>query len=132
MSLAESIFTALSAGGSATAALVGELLDCRVYPGQAPAGTAMPYVVYNGVSSVPAGSHEASSNFDQVDIQFSIIGATYLAAVRLRQAIRADLSDVELGGGEKPVEFIERDGYAEGVDAHVLLLDVSIWHNPLV
>lgn len=130
MSLPVSIFSKLSDVSSATAALIGSGSDCRVYPGQAPDEPTMPYVVFNGVSSNPAGTHDASSDFDEVTMQFSVIAATYLAAWQLRQAIRADLSDVTLAGGEKPVEFIERDGFAEGVDAHVLMLDVSIWHDP--
>lgn len=130
MSLPASIFAKLSDAGSATSALVGSSSDCRVYPGQAPEKATMPYVVFNGVSSEPAGTHDASSDFDLTTIQFSVIAATYAAARAIRRAIRTDLSDVTLADGEKPVEFIERDGFSESVDAHVLLLDVSIWHNP--
>lgn len=135
MSLPASIFTKLSTDGSATAALVGTGSNCRVYPGRASDQPVMPYVVFTGVSSDDAGSsHESSNDFDQTDVQFSIItdkqGGGYASAWAIRQAIRADLADVTLAGGEKAVGFIERDGFAEGVDAYILLLDVSFWHDP--
>jgi len=131
MSLFASIFTKLSDANSATAALVGSTSNCRVYPGQAADKANLPFVVFSGVSSTPAGTHDESSDFDLTDVQFSIAAATYAAASAIRKAIRADLSDVALAGGENAVDFTERDGFAEGVDAHVLLLDVSFWHDPL-
>jgi hypothetical protein len=131
MSLPTSIFAKLSDAGSATAAIIGSGATCKAWPGKASEKAVMPYVVFNVVSSSDEGAdHQESSDFDLVDIQFSIIAATYPAAWALRRAIRADLSDVTLAGGEKPVGFIERDGFSEGVDAHVLTLDVSFWHNP--
>jgi hypothetical protein len=130
MSLPASIFTKLSDAGSATAALIGTGSNCAAYPGKAPPKTPPTYVVFTGVASSAEVSHDESSDLDLTDIQFSIIADDYKAAWELRQAIRADLSDIELAGGEKAVDFDERDGFAEGIDAHVLLLDVSFWHNP--
>lgn len=131
MSLPASIFSQLSDASSATAAIVGSGVDCRVYPGKAKESQpAMPYSVFNGVASDAEVTHDASSDFDLMDVQFSIIADTYAAAWALRKAIRADLSDVVLAGGEKAVDFIARDGFAEGVDGFVLMLDVSFWHNP--
>ena len=131
MSLPASIFTKLSTDGSATSALLGVSTDCRVYPGQAPDKMAMPFVVMTMVSSNPETTHDASSDFDLSDIQFSIVAGTYSEAWAIRKAIRSDLSDVVLDGGEKPVEFNERDGFSEAIDAHALILEASIWHNPI-
>ena len=90
----------------------------------------MPFVVFSGISSQAEVTHDASNDFDQTEVQFSIAAATYAAALAIRKAIRADLADVALAGGEKAVDFTERDGFAEGIEAHVLLLDVSFWHDP--
>lgn len=130
MSLFASIFTKLSDAGSATAALVGATSNCRAYPGQAPEKVALPFVVFSGISSEAEVTHDASNDFDQIDVQFSIVAETYAAALAIRKAIRADLADVALADGEKAVDFTERDGFAEGIDAHVLLLDVTFWHDP--
>lgn len=130
MSLAASIFTKLSNVASATSALIGSGSSCRLYPGQAPAQVALPYVVTTAISSQAEVTHDESNDFDQIDVQFTIIAATYLGALAIRKAIRADLADVALAGGEKAVDFTDRDGFSDGVDAHAMILDVTFWHNP--
>ena len=131
MSLESSIFTALSDAASDTAAIIGAGSDCKLYDGQAPARVALPYAVYSRISSSPESTHDASSDLDLIVIQFSCVASSLKAARALVRAIRADLTDTALTSGEKAVEFVERSGFSESVDAHVAMVDVSIWHNPL-
>jgi hypothetical protein len=131
MALAESIVAKLSHASSATAALIGSGDDCRIRMDKAPSAPAVPYVVFTLVASVANTTHDASSDHDLADVQFSAIASTAAAARNLRKAIRSDLSDVALTAGEKAVEFIERTGFSEATDQFVALLDVSFWHNPL-
>jgi hypothetical protein len=132
MALAESIFAKLSAADSATAAIVGAGSACRVYPGEAPIEVARPYVVVTEVfGDNEAATHDATSDFERMTVQFSCVADTWVAARNLRKAIRADLTDTTLAGGEKAVSFLPRQGFSETLGMHLAELDVEIWHNPL-
>lgn len=130
MALAESLFAKLTASGAASAAYTGVGDAARVFPGQAPAGTPAPYIVINVLASQAAATHDATSDFDLSEVQFSCVAETYKGARDLARAVRADLSDVVLAGGEKAVDFTFREDVAESVDAYLHQVQASIWHNP--
>lgn len=116
MAVLASIFAKLSAAESATAALVGSGVSCRVYPEQAPAGTRIPYAVATHVSSSPATTHgEAYGNAHRL-VQVSCFGTTSAEAVALRDAIVADLDNAELDSGESPTLQDERGGFESAVN----------------
>lgn len=129
MALAESIIAKLSED-AAVSAIVGSGATARVFAGIAPAGTPAPYAVFSVVASNAEVTHDASSDFDLATIQFTCVADTYTAARNLRKSIRGALTDATLAGDEKAVDFMERDGFSEAVDAYAQLLDVDIWHNP--
>ena len=131
MSLESSIFSALSDDASATAALVGSGSGCRVFPVQAPEGTEVPYVVFRPVASQSAGTHDASSDFDLTTIQFTCISSSYASSIALRKAVRSDLTDQTLSGGEKVVGFDETAGFSDSVEMWLSILDAKIWNLPL-
>lgn len=118
MSLRTDLFSALSATGSATAALVGSGAACRVYPVLVKEGAAVPYVIYQPISAAPATTHGEAAQVKHVLVQFSCYGATYEEAVALREAVVADLDNVELAGGDRPTLQDEREGYEPPVDLH--------------
>lgn len=130
MPLAESIFAKLSAD-AAVSALIGDSDSCRLFPGVAPEGVALPYVVYTEIAADQDGAtHDASSDFERMTVQFSIVAGKWSDARDTRKAIRNALTDATLTGGEKTVSFMPRQGFSDSVDAHVAMLDVDFWHNP--
>jgi hypothetical protein len=127
VSLASSLFTALSASGAATAALVGTGSACKVYPAIAPAGTAAPYVVWQDVATSPVVTHDGPSTKCQHSVQFSCVASTYLGALALGAAIIADLDSVALAGGELCTQCTASDGFSDTTDQHLRIVEALIW-----
>lgn len=127
MSLAASIFTKLSDVASATGAIVGTGSACRVYPGIAPAGAAAPYVVAQELYSEPVNTHAAATTHALRTVQFSCVASTYAGALALASAVAADLDNVALAGGELCHSMRAQDGYAEGADLFLRIIDAEFF-----
>lgn len=125
MKLAEAIYAALSADAGVIALVVD-----RIYPGRAPQGVALPYVVYFMVASVPDQTHGETSQLDNTLAQFSCYAETYAQARDLRQAVRATLENQTLGNGSRPIIDTERDQFEEVANLYHHLLDVNFYHDP--
>lgn len=128
--LIDSVFSAVGAVGTETAGLLGSGDSCRLYPGQAPAGCALPYVVMTVIGGEENPTHDSGTGPVLSDVQFSIVAETYRGAALLRAALRGLLDNATLGDDEKTAAFDERDGFSEATDQHLLILSASIWHTP--
>lgn len=126
MSLESSIFAALSDAASDTAALVGSGDACRVYPGNAPAGTTVPYAVFQHIASDPDRTHDGASSISNDLVQFSCFGATHAAASALCDAIISDLDNIALSTGAKPILQDRRNTFETAVDLHRADADLVI------
>ncbi|MBK8477795.1 MAG: DUF3168 domain-containing protein [Opitutaceae bacterium] len=70
-------------------ALVAARSGGRIYPDTAPQGVAVPYVIYSEIATTPEESQDDCNGLDTTEIQFAAYADTTLAAVSLRQALRA-------------------------------------------
>lgn len=129
--LAESIVAKLSAAGSATAALIGDGSACRLYPGIAPVAAAAPYCVYTELPGAPDNTLGEASTSGRRPVQFSVVAATYLAARQAAAAIKADLDNATLAGGEQCLSCSDPyDGYSEATDQHLAHVDADFFAAP--
>jgi len=126
MSLSSVIFAALSDAASDTAALVGSGANCRVYPIQAPAGVALPYVIFSHIASDPDRSHAGASSISLDLVQFSAFAETYSAAAALGDALAADLDGVVIATGSTPTLQDRRVSFETAVDLHRVDVDFVI------
>lgn len=117
MPLAENLFARLRGLGLA----VGE----SIFPGQAPAGTLAPYLVYQTISTRPDATHDAAAASGIHLIQVSIVADTYAAARDLAVAIVAGLDSVTLAGGELCLSCAEQDGFSEATDQFLRHVEVE-------
>jgi hypothetical protein len=108
MPLAENLFARLRALDLE----VGE----AIFPGQAPAGTLAPYLVWQTVSTRPDVTHDAASASGLHLVQLSCIADSYAAARDLATALVAGLDSVTLAGGEVCLSCTEHDGFSEATD----------------
>lgn len=118
MTAQSAIFARLSDPTSATAAIVGSGSTARVYPEIAPDLAARPYVVFHQVALEPANTLTGTFEVANRLFQFSCFATTFAAAVALRDAVTADLDDIELANGDTPIVQDQRSGYEEVVDLH--------------
>ena len=121
MTLDEAIFTALSAHAGVTA-IAGD----RSYPVQAPQSAALPFVVWQRVSTSPINSHDGPAALDQTSVQFACFAATFTAAHDLRNAIRTALEDVTLGNSARGIVTNIRDTVENEPIPPVFRSDVDI------
>jgi hypothetical protein len=127
--LAASIFTKLSADAAVTA-LIGSGDACRLYPGIAPAGVAVPYVVWQEISSSPDLTLGEASASARRMVQFSCVAATYIAAVALASAIVAALDNATLAAGEVCLSCSATDGFSEATDQFLRIVDADFFAAP--
>lgn len=129
MALAESIFAKLSAAAAVTA-LIGAGSASRLYPGVAPAGAALPYVVYSEVASVPDVTHDGPSTSGLRLVQLSCVAATYLGARSLAAKLIAAIDSVALAGGELCLSCKEQDGFSEATDQFLRIVEADFFAAP--
>jgi hypothetical protein len=125
MALAENIFAALTSAASKTLAIVGQSSD--VFPAVSVVTRTAPYVAWQIIATEPQASHDDPDGLELAHVQFTCVGASYMAARDLRAAVRYDLKTAGLS-----VECSERDGFSEVNELFPLLLDASIWTAPAV
>lgn len=116
MSVQADIFAKLSDSASATSALAGSGSSCRVYPEFAPAKSLRPYAVVQHVATSPATTHNEAFGTAHLMLQVACFADTFDAAQALRDAIVADLDNVELASRDAPVLQDERSTYEPAVD----------------
>ena len=126
MSLESSIFSALSDAASSTAALIGSSGACRAYAGNAPAGTSVPYAVFLHIASDPDRTHDGASSISNDLVQFSCFARTAQEARELCDAIIADLDNIALSTGAKPILQDRRNSFETAVDLHRADADLVI------
>lgn len=92
----------ITSTGSGTHTLetaVTDLVDNRIYPGQAPQSAQAPYIVYHRVSSERFPHIGAPSGLVRDRMQFDIYAGTQILAESIRNAIRLWLDGYDKGMG---------------------------------
>lgn len=121
--LLDSIFSKLSASSAATAAILGETTESRIYATKAPVGTPPPYAAVIEVSGTPDPTlGEASASARQL-VQFSCVADTTRTARLIAQAIIADLDNVTLAGGEVCLSCSTQQGFSESTDQFLTIVE---------
>ncbi len=116
----------------AATADVTNLCGQRIYPDEAPTGTALPYLVFQRISTDPAVTHEqmsaGTSRLDGCRIQLTAIAASPAAANALLYAARVA---VESSSGLQAIWLDERSiGREDGAQAHGRSGDFLVWKEP--
>lgn len=102
-----------------------------IHPGRAPDGATLPLVVWLQVASTNNESHGEASQMDDTLLQLSCYAATYAEARDLRRAVRNALENKPLDGGERLVDFTERDLFEPLIDAFHCVLECHALHDAL-
>lgn len=122
MSAEAAIYAKLS-GTAGITALVGSGNDCRVYPNQALAGCALPYIVFKQDNTSQVNdTKDGASVTDEQDYILLIVGATFTAARQLSELVRTTLDQAEGVMGGITVQVIdfrnENADYMDGILTH--------------
>lgn len=128
MTAEQNVYTILSSTAAVTA-LVGN----RIYPVEAPSSAALPYLVYQRISTEPTTTHEQNNaaeatHLDGVHIQMTAIASTLLSAISI--IFQARLA-VERSAGMMAVWTDERSiPRDEAAQAFGHSGDFLFWKNP--
>lgn len=111
------------AGNTSIAALVAD----RIYPLVAPQEAALPYLVYQRISTVRERSHSGPSGLAHPRFQITAAAEEYSTLRDLANAVRGALD----GSALAQAVFVDNewDGWDEAADAFVSRIDVIIWHE---
>lgn len=102
------------------------------FPIQAPAGTAMPYAVWQVIASTPETTHDAApAGLDDVLIQITAIAATSDGARTLCKTIRTALDGQTLADGSPIIIEAVRDQFEQTTDAYMAILEVRTFTDAL-
>lgn len=113
MSLATAIYARAQADAT-LAALIGGATAPRIYPVQAPQAATAPYVVWQGIGSLPDNTHSEASSATERMVQFACFAATQREALALREALVAAFDGVDLANGDNgTLDDDNRDDFDE-------------------
>lgn len=122
MNIEERLFYYLT-GNPGVAALVTD----RVYPLIAPQDAALPYLVYQRISTARERSHSGPSGLAHPRFQVTAVAATYSAVRNLANAVRIALD----GSALAQAVFVENEmeAWDDSAEAYVCRIDAIIWHE---
>lgn len=115
---------------------VNALVAGRIYPQTAPAGAALPAIVYSRISGPRLAAHDGPSGVAHPRFQFDCKATTYAGARGLANAVRVALDGYQGTTGDVTFQAIlvqdEADGYDFESDAsasaYEVYVDAVVWH----
>lgn len=123
----EEALTAKLRGTTAVGALVGS----RIYPGKAPQGTTVAYVVYDLLGGENVGAHDGFSGLRSGRISFSCCAPRYGEAKAVAEAVRLALAGWRgVQGGLEisvPQVFEDEDLWDDTLSLHVVVVDMELF-----
>ena len=118
MSLGAAIYAQAQASAGLTA-LLGTGSAIRFYKLNPPQGVAAPYIIWQGVTSIPGTVHIGATGATERIIQFACFAATSAGAQALRDALIAAFDGITLSNGDNgTLEDDSRDDYDEAVQLY--------------
>ena len=120
-------FEARIAGYLANSAITA-LVSTRAYPITAGEQTALPYLVWQRISTVPVVGHEASTTLEEIGIQVTCFAQTHAGACAIRRAVR---SVIEGNHAEGPAVYSNAQdiGHDDNLRVFAVSCDFEIWHD---
>lgn len=104
------------------------LVSTRAGPVTGGQQTALPYLVWQRISTVPVEDHGAGTTLEEITIQVSCFASTYAGAVAIRRAVR---SVFEANHTEGPITYSNAQdlGFDDSLPAFAVSCDFSVWHD---
>ena len=121
MTLDEAIFYALESSST-----VHAISADRAFPVHAQQDTALPYVVWQRISTTPLNTHDGPAELEDSLVQVTCYGATYTSAYDLRKAVRAIMENTPLANGARGIVQDVRESSEQVGATEVFRADVDI------
>lgn len=104
----------------------------NLFPVQAPAGTAMPYAVWQTIASTPQTTHDAApAGLDDVLLQITAIADNAAGARELLKTIRGALDGKTLADGSPIIIEAVRDHFDQITEGYMAIIEVRTFTNAL-
>ena len=109
-------------------ATITALVSTRAYPISAGEQAALPYLIWQRISTTPVETQEASTTLEEIGIQVTCFASTHAGAVAIRRAVR---SVIEGNHAEGPATYSQAQdiGHDDDRRAFAVSCDFSIWHD---
>ena len=131
--IAEGLFAILSADPGVKSALGVSTGPYPIFPTRAPPGQTLPFIVHQLVASTTDTTHDDNSEFEDALYQVSVFAATHAQARAIRMAVYAALqAHPKLFDGSTVITEGQRDLYDQQVDAHHMIVEVRVLHDPTI
>lgn len=134
MTIEEALYAEITEEATAVIALIGS----RLYPKTLPQNPTTPAIAYQKISNRDTLLQRETSQIDRARLQFSCYGATYDAAKRLAQTLRAFLTPATVGYYPRTVQGVpvfyiqflnEIDGYGDETEVYRVIVDFEVCHQ---
>jgi len=107
--------TSAGTGTHTLGTAVTDLVAARIYPGQAPQDAALPYIVFNRISSERFPHMTSPSGLARARVQFDVYASSQLEAEDVRNALRLWLDgyDKAMGSANLDVRLVTLENEAD-------------------
>ena len=104
------------------------LVSTRAYPINAGEQPALPYLIWQRISTAPTEDHEVGTTPEEIGIQVTCFASTHAGAVAIRRAVR---SVIEGNHADGPATYSQAQdiGHDDDRRAYAVSCDFSVWHD---